>query len=232
MVFEAASGWEPTEIVYGGTFDPPHEGHAQIVQRALKLFPRATLRVIPAAAPAGAHGLHKRPVASFADRVAMCQLQFQNESDRIKIDSIEETLPQPNYTVRTLEALAQRFPSQRWGWLMGKDQLQSFPAWHEPLRIIDRASLLAVDREGGDDLSHLVEEVGKKLGQKLTPLGPDVWQWEARKTAIFSLGQSVSPAASRLLREALRKGETQSIRLAWLAPVVLQYIKSQRLYSS
>lgn len=226
--FELAASWLPTEIVYGGAFDPPHEGHTLLVKRALEVFPEARVRIVPAASPAGAHGLHKQTEASFAQRLAMCQLAFANEGSRVTVDPIEEQLPSPNYTIQTLEALAKTYPEERLALLMGKDQLQNFAGWLKPREIIVRASLLVVDRDQGEDLNALLAMLGPQLGRALHALGPNTWQWEGLPTGIFSLGPGLSLAASRLIRGNLADPEHQQ----WLSPAVLNYVKSQGLYSS
>lgn len=226
-------GIELTDIAFGGTFDPPHEGHRSLVRRVLESFPYTRIWIIPAKAPAGAHGQHKVPGSSFQQRLAMCQLAFAEElksgseyGARLKIDPLEEQLPEPNFTYATLEVLRSRQAEARWGLLMGRDQLISFAGWHRPLEILQMASLVVVDRETQDDPEPSIQLLGSKLGLELDRLGGNAWKWRNKETGIIWLKGCVSPAASREIRSA---GE-MAFASEWLSPAVASYIKEQGLY--
>ncbi len=214
----------PTDIIYGGTFDPPHAGHRLVVERVIQLFPEAQVRVLPAAVPAGAYGQHKTPRANFEHRLAMCGLLL---GDCALIDPIEASLSRPNYTVRTVEALDQRHPHRRWAMVLGRDQLESFAAWYLPDRLIEKVSLLVIERDAQGGFENELDQLALKLGRKLEAVNAVSWRWEGLETGIFSLGQSVSPAASRLIRADLERASEDG----WLANDVYTYIKRHRLYT-
>ena len=219
----------PTAIAYGGAFDPPHEGHRLVLRKTAESFPQAALYLLPAKTPAGAYGAHKQPSASFEQRMEMCYLAFASELQdlALTIDPLEAHLPEPNYTVRTMEALQRRDPEQHWAILMGRDQLLRFAGWYQPQTLAALASLVIIDRDATEDLSPSLEELGRKLGLELEATGGSSWRWKGWSTGVFWLPGCVSPAASRLIRnnwgEAAQKG--------WLSPEVAQYIKRNTLYT-
>ena len=52
---------DPDIIIYGGAFDPPHQGHIDSIDCLHRRFPHAEILVIPGKIPAGALGAHKIP---------------------------------------------------------------------------------------------------------------------------------------------------------------------------
>ena len=152
---------EPTHIVFGGAFDPPHAAHVKCARAGLAAFPKATLIVVPGFQPAGASNQHKTPVAPFEARSSMCRLAFSSEAtgatqDRIEISEVERDLPSPNYTINLLKHLQRRLeaaPTRQSGslrarpaMLLGQDQMASFDRWHEPLEILKIADLIVCPR--------------------------------------------------------------------------------------
>jgi nicotinate-nucleotide adenylyltransferase len=150
MSFQAQSNdSSPEVIVYGGTFDPPHNGHAQMVEAALNQFGAAEVLVIPAFAPSvGGQGL-KSVVASFPQRVDMATLAFAS-SRRVKISTVEQELSTPSYTLNTLRLVSSQAAEKRLALLMGQDQFESFPRWHEPKAILNIADLIIIPRSSDE----------------------------------------------------------------------------------
>jgi nicotinic acid mononucleotide adenylyltransferase len=54
----------------------------------------------------------------------------------------------PSYTVDTLEELNRRHPGNEWFLLLGSDSLVDLPGWYNPAGIVQRASLLVMNRPG------------------------------------------------------------------------------------
>lgn len=222
-----------TDIVFGGTFDPPHEGHRLIAERVLAEWPSAQLWIIPGKAPAGAHGQHKVPSASFEQRLAMCAITFAPRSgaepgvtSRLRIDPIEGQLPDPNYTLNTLRALVARQAEARWGLLMGRDQIASFAGWYQPRQILEMASLVVADRETDEDLDPVIQRLGTSLGLTPERKGAHTWQWHGLDTGIYWLKGCVSAAASR----TIRTDWAHALKSQWISPQMAQYINEQGLY--
>src|SRR2546427_8883753 len=67
---------------------------------------------------------------------------------RLAVERIELTLPAPSYTVRTLRALAQREPGNRFTLLLGADAAQDLPAWHEAAALPGLADIVVYARPG------------------------------------------------------------------------------------
>ncbi len=126
--------------ILGGSFDPPHLGHEKLALEALAHAGIDELWVLPCASHA-----FQKPLTPFADRMAMCQLAFGHLKNTRVLD-LEQSLPAPNYTVNTLEAIHAKYPDAELVFVMGSDLLESFEKWHESDRIKTLARRFVVDR--------------------------------------------------------------------------------------
>lgn len=223
---------EPSLIVYGGSFDPPHAGHRQSLMHIKSRFPKAKLMVLPSPAPAGASGQHKTPAASFQQRVEMCELAFH--SSDAKISTFEAKLPAPNLTVTTLQKLKEQHPAEVIGLLIGQDQLLDFPKWHQPAEILNLASLIVMKRTSNDNDYGELSAEAKKIAQIMelnlhwNKLGL-IADIESLKANIYLEDFDICPAESRIIRDNILK--EQPIIESWLDKKVLEYIDLNRLYS-
>ena len=73
---------------------------------------------------------------------------------RFRVERIELELPPPSYTVRTLRALAEREPGNRFVLLLGGDAARELPAWHEVEALPGLADVVAFARAGAPTVSH------------------------------------------------------------------------------
>lgn len=130
---------------FGGSFDPPHEGHlavARAAQKALHLD-----RVL--FAPVGAQPLKPMgSTASFDDRLAMTQLAISGDPgfDLSLIDAPKPNAA-PNFTIDTLLQLRQKLPADGvLFFLMGADSFLSLARWHKAAEIPFVAQLIVAAR--------------------------------------------------------------------------------------
>jgi nicotinate-nucleotide adenylyltransferase len=106
-------------------------------------------------------------VSSFDDRVAMLRLALEDR-DGYDVNEIEREMPAPTYTANTLDALAKRYPNDDWFFLMGADALAELPLWHEPARIVARATLVVMARPRAAIVSTEELRVNLKLPENAT----------------------------------------------------------------
>ncbi|MET0391027.1 MAG: nicotinate (nicotinamide) nucleotide adenylyltransferase [Polyangiales bacterium] len=128
--------------VFGGSFDPPHVAHLLLASYALSAHGLERVLIVPTYA----HAFAKR-MASFEDRVRMCELAFAGLRG-VEICEIERELPAPSYTLHTLRALAQRHPYAQLRLLIGGDILQETHAWHDFASVERLAPPLVIERSG------------------------------------------------------------------------------------
>ncbi|NRA44139.1 MAG: nicotinate (nicotinamide) nucleotide adenylyltransferase [Oligoflexales bacterium] len=159
----------PDLVVYGGSFDPPHLGHEYCIKSCLDVFPKTRMIVVPANAPVSGSKTLKPAAAGFDDRMQMCRLAFEALDDpRVVVSSIESEIEPPNYTLKTLRILKQKYPGQALCFLMGEDQWDNFSKWNEPLEVLSLASVFVVRRKASAlSLKQRVEAVCAEIGLKV-----------------------------------------------------------------
>ena len=135
--------------ILGGTFDPVHTGHVQIAESFLKSGVIDRLMVLPAPSPPHKQNQERR---SFQDRFNMLQIAFQ-DVERVEVSDIEQKLPKPSYTIRTIDYLQNSFPDQNWYLCFGGDTLATFHKWYQYQEILKRVTLLVAERPGYDSSS-------------------------------------------------------------------------------
>lgn len=128
--------------VFGGTFDPVHDGHVQPVARAVELYGLERVIWIPARISP-----HKgAPPTDARHRVAMLGLAVQARPDwTVSFEELDRE--PPSYTVDTLRALSARFLRDELWLLMGTDALAGLERWKEPAEIVRLARIAAFHRE-------------------------------------------------------------------------------------
>lgn len=112
-------------IVFGGTFDPIHNGHLAVARAASDLFD-AEVHLMPAA-----HPPHRpAPAVEAGQRAAMLELALRGQP-RLHLDRRELDRPGPSYSVDTLvEVRRELGPEAPLAWLVGEDAFAALSSWH------------------------------------------------------------------------------------------------------
>lgn len=128
--------------LYGGSFNPPHEGHRLVALMALRrlALDRLWLLVTPGNPLKNHDGLPSLEARLGETRAVMTD-------QRIDVTGLEAALGS-DMTVDTVAALTARLPSIRFVWIMGGDNLASFHRWHRWRRIADLVPMAVIDRPG------------------------------------------------------------------------------------
>lgn len=77
-------------------------------------------------------------------------LSAPTESSLVKVDDIELNMPEPHYTIRTLEALKLREPENSFTLVMGADNLAGIRRWKDYTRILTEFGVVVFPRENYD----------------------------------------------------------------------------------
>jgi nicotinate-nucleotide adenylyltransferase len=144
--------------ILGGSFDPVHLGHLILAETCRERCRLDEVWFIPAG-----HPPHKtdRELASPKARYEMLDLALAGIPE-FRISRLELDKETTSYTVETLEQLATEEPERELFLLIGADSLRDFPGWKEPLRILELAKVVAVNR--GQEPSPDLEEFEQELG--------------------------------------------------------------------
>jgi nicotinate-nucleotide adenylyltransferase len=146
--------------IFGGSFNPVHNGHVIMALCAKEAAGLDRVLVMPAASSP-----HKEAQDSWpADlRVRCLELAFEGLSG-FTIDAREIHRGGISYTVDTLEALHEEHPGDSLHLLMGADSLRSLLMWRAPDRIARLARILVFPRL----------DTGPDVAAKITAMVPGV----------------------------------------------------------
>lgn len=124
-------------LVFGGSFDPPHRGHAALLLAAAKAVRPDRILVVPAyRAPLKAG----QPSAPAEARVALVRLGVLDRlparwRTRAHVDLSEVHAQRTVYTVESLARLQALDPRGELHFVCGQDAASSFPRWKAPARL-------------------------------------------------------------------------------------------------
>ena len=202
--------------VYSGSFNPLHIGHLAIIRHMIEVagFDMVYLIVSPKNPlkdgissdsgreryMAAVEAVERRFLRSGQsasgrnDNKESHSASGRNDSKaveaRVKVDDIELNMPEPHYTIRTLDALKEREPDNRFTLVMGADNLADIRRWRDYTRILKEFGVAVFPREGHD----------------LTEIKQDLLK-EDPAYMIQILDAEMVDISSTQIREAIARGE-------------------------
>lgn len=111
--------------LFGGSFDPVHEGHRMIASRAVECCGVDRVVFLPCMRSPLKDA---EPFLSDAERLRLLELTLASDS-WAQIDSLDLTMPPPSWTWRLVQEWEKRHAGHRLFWLMGGDQWKAFDKW-------------------------------------------------------------------------------------------------------
>ena len=111
--------------LFGGSFNPPHDGHVLVADIALR---RLGLQQLWWMVTPGNPLKSRNHLAPLSERIALSEKIAHDP--RIKVTAFEQSLGQ-SYTARTLEKIRERNRGIRFVWIMGADNLKNFHHWQD-----------------------------------------------------------------------------------------------------
>ena len=117
----------------GGSFDPPHLGHAFLAATARESL--GLDRVIFLPCRISPHKLEHPPTAP-EHRLEMLRLALA-DLPWAALDLFDLEAPPPSYSVRTAEHFRDLHPDAELFWILGHDQWEALPRWHRPERLAE-----------------------------------------------------------------------------------------------
>lgn len=192
--------------MFGGTFNPIHNGHIALALSAARAT-GAKVLLVPTYLPPHKSGAG---VIDGADRLEMCRLAVIGHPE-LSVSDMELQRGGPSYTVDTLGALAEAHPGAALYLVCGADMLVTLWQWRRYEEILQLAQVAAVWRPGTDkgDYEAAAARIRRDGGRVLL---------------IEQKGMEVS---STDIRERLERGESVE---GLTPPAVLSYIRQRHLY--
>ncbi len=145
--------------LFGGSFDPFHNGHLAMVEAAAKAFPFERLIVMPVGLPS-----HKNRRLSFATfRMESARLATA-ELPQVYVSDYEILAPRRSYTIETIRHLKEKYPENEIKLISGSDFLFNVETWYQYERIIAEVSFAIALR--GDAKADECEQQANYLRSK------------------------------------------------------------------
>lgn len=146
--------------VYGGSFDPVHNGHLAIANTLLERFELDEFVFIPAFhAP---HKVRLKPTSAY-DRFAMLCLITENMPN-ISVSKMEVEAPERPYSVETLTRLHTERPNDEIFFVMGADSWMDIRTWREWEKVLSLSNHIVVNRPGYDiSFDHVTDEIHERI---------------------------------------------------------------------
>lgn len=135
----------PVLAVFGGSFDPVHNGHLQLARAVVERKLADEVLLVPAG-----HPPHK-PAGELApaeDRMEMLRLAVATEPGFSTSDIELKRAAGFTYTIDTLAILSQVFPEYDLVFLLGMDSLRDLHQWHRAPELVSHHRLLIYPRPG------------------------------------------------------------------------------------
>ena len=134
---------QPAKIgVFGGTFDPPQNGHIAVARAVLERLGLDSVLFVPAGDP-----WQKHECSSPAERVDMVKLAIAG-IDNFSVSTVDIDRAGPTYTVDTLRDIAAQFPQSQLYFIMGDDAFSGILTWKDFEKLGELATLVVVSRNG------------------------------------------------------------------------------------
>lgn len=128
------------KMIFGGTFDPPHNGHILPLCGLLNHLEVDECDLIPSHIP-----VHKNTRISSQHRLAMTKL-LAKQDPRLRVNEIEISHNAPSYSAHTLERLHAQNPEQAICFVMGLDAFLGLSTWFEAELILARCHIIVLMR--------------------------------------------------------------------------------------
>ncbi len=135
--------------LYGGTFDPIHNGHTHVITQLIERGIVDHLLVVPAGEP---RLRENSPKATGAQRRTMCQLAINDLPpeirSKVEVNPIEILRMGPSYTIDTVEAVKQAYPDDEIILIVGTDAYEKLDHWHRVDELMKLVTLEVIQRPG------------------------------------------------------------------------------------
>lgn len=152
----------PSTVLYFGSFNPFHIGHAALAKyvAALPWVDEVWFVLSPKNPLKESYALQD-PIQRWKDLQRVVE-RLNNESsgkEKFYACDAEFKLQPPLYTYNTLEHLSNAYPDKNFAILMGGDNIEILDKWHKGEEIASKYTVIVYPREGSDTL-----EFCKKYG--------------------------------------------------------------------
>jgi|YNPMSStandDraft_1061717.scaffolds.fasta_scaffold46324_2 nicotinate-nucleotide adenylyltransferase len=210
--------------LFGGTFNPIHNGHLQAAEAVMAALPLDRILFIPAYIPP-----HKssQEVAPVEHRLRLVEIACQGK-ERFQVSDIEARRPGPSYSIITLHRLKDIYPEDKFFFIVGSDAFLEIDTWKDYDQLFRECSFVVVSRPGFglELLSKVLDRIKPERVIDLRIVG----QLDRKKLlsgGLFILEARTPDISSTEIRRRVRTG----LSIRGLVPEGVEaYIQNNNLY--
>jgi nicotinate-nucleotide adenylyltransferase len=210
--------------VFGGSFNPPHAGHLNVVSSVVRKMGLDKVVIIPS---------FQNPLkleettlsASPKQRLAMSQLAFQSLGPQFEVSSIEVDRGGKSYTIQSLEILKKLYPEGSLYLIIGMDNLATFDRWKDWESILTLADLIVTSRPGWE-IPVSLEELPSSIRDQVEFFDFSLAQLKSGKTLSFISLKDINTSSTDIRRH-IQIGKSVASELTL---EVENYIHSEKVY--
>jgi nicotinate-nucleotide adenylyltransferase len=212
---------------YGGSFDPPHNGHLTIARKLIELFALDEFVFVPAFhAP---HKKDKKPTSAF-HRYAMLALAT-DDKEKMRVSKIELDAPEKPFTYETQAKLKRKLKDAEIFFVIGADSWAEIDTWREWERVLTATDIIVVTRPGSEIVfSHVTEKIKNRIvdsrNSRRLKIKDQILKTEDRQ--IFITDAVNLDVSSTEIRRKIRASKTDWNKLVPRA--VAKYIEKYEIY--
>lgn len=131
--------------IFGGTFDPPHNGHINLAKNILSNSIIDKITFVPALFPP-----HKpnAPITKFDFRYEMVRLAIEGNK-KFELSDIENNGKRiPSYTIDTIKKIKEKYIDDKIHVIIGEDSLKQLHTWYKANELTKECCFIAYPRPG------------------------------------------------------------------------------------
>ncbi len=207
-------------LVFGGSFNPPHIGHVNVIQTATENFEDYQMVVLPS---------YQSPLKFFDydpgidHRLSMMELATQGLP--VKVDTYEKEQGEKCFTIDVLPSLKEKYKAENIKVLIGLDQLYQFDKWKNYKAILTMADLVVTSRPGFAFPE--LDELPVNIKEMVLDYSENEYILSTGKKIEFMILTEDIDVSSSFLRTNLRKGKPLSSQIP---DKVQDYITKENIY--
>jgi len=204
--------------VFGGTFDPVHNGHVLTISELLEKLPFEKILVIPNFQPPH----RESSQVSYKHRYEMASMAFKDIPKTI-VDSRESLREGPSYAIETVKEIISEEEGVRVVMIVGSDSFVDIHSWYKWKDLINLVDFVIMKRPD------LPLSKNKKAKDLVSVKGFKKDLFEDSKLNIFEIEVTPFKISSSSIREKIVKGKKIDHLVNTL---VKEYIKKHGLYGA
>ena len=216
--------------LFGGTFNPIHSGHIQVIQEVKQGFGLDKIFIIPSALPP-----HKAPdgLVDAGDRIEMIRLSFSNHPD-FSVSDVELNRSGPSYTIDTVRHFKSILPeAAKLFLILGSDAFLEIDTWksYKDLFLLIPFIVMSRGTQGKNrrvfERKTVEDYLKSKISEGYTLSASQSSYIHKEKQAVFVFDVTPIDISSTKIRHLIKTGRL----IKSLVPDIVEaFIKSKGLY--